>query len=46
MTKILVVDDEPQIREAIERSLVARDYVVELAPDGAVATRPRGGVAT
>ena len=37
MTKILVVDDEPQIREAIQRSLVARDYDVELAADGAVA---------
>ena len=37
MTKILVVDDEPQIREAIERSLVARGYAVELAGDGAVA---------
>ena len=37
MTKILVVDDEPQIREAIQRSLVARDYDVELAADGAIA---------
>ena len=37
VTKILVVDDEPQIREAIERSLVARDYAVELAADGALA---------
>jgi two-component system, OmpR family, KDP operon response regulator KdpE len=37
VTKILVVDDEPQIREAIERSLVARGYTVELAGDGAVA---------
>jgi two-component system KDP operon response regulator KdpE len=37
VTKILVVDDEPQIREAIQRSLVARDYDVELAADGAVA---------
>ena len=37
MTKILVVDDEPQIREAIERSLIARGYVVELAENGAVA---------
>jgi two-component system, OmpR family, KDP operon response regulator KdpE len=37
VTKILVVDDEPQIREAIQRSLVARGYAVELAGDGAEA---------
>ena len=34
-TTILVVDDEPQIREAVERSLRARGYDVVSAPDGA-----------
>ena len=37
MTKILVVDDEPQIRQAVERSLLARGYEVQVAGDGAVA---------
>ncbi len=37
MTTILVVDDEPQIREAIERSLRARGYEVAGAPDGSEA---------
>ncbi len=37
MTTILVVDDEPQIREAIERSLRARRYDVVSAPDGSEA---------
>ena len=37
MTTILVVDDEPQIRDAIARSLVARGYEVVTAPDGSEA---------
>ena len=37
MTKILVVDDEPQIRLAVERSLLARGYDVQVAGDGAEA---------
>jgi len=37
MTTILVVDDELQIREAIERSLRARGYDVAGAPDGSEA---------
>ena len=34
MTLILVVDDEAQIRRALERALVARGYEVEAAADG------------
>ena len=37
MTRILVVDDEPQIRLAVERSLLARGYEVQVAGDGAEA---------
>ena len=37
MTPILVVDDEAQIRQAIERALAARGYVVDAAADGAEA---------
>jgi len=37
VTTILVVDDEVQIREAVERSLSARGYEVLGAPDGAEA---------
>jgi two-component system, OmpR family, KDP operon response regulator KdpE len=37
VTTILVVDDEAQIREAVERSLEARGYEVFGAPDGAEA---------
>jgi two-component system, OmpR family, KDP operon response regulator KdpE len=37
VTTILVVDDEPQIREAVERSLQARGYEVVSAPDGSEA---------
>ena len=37
MTSILVVDDEPQIRDAIARSLVARGYEAVTAPDGSEA---------
>ncbi|MCI4355018.1 MAG: response regulator transcription factor [Thermoplasmata archaeon] len=32
--RILVVDDEAQIRKALNRALVARGYVVEVAVDG------------
>jgi len=34
MTLILVVDDEAQIRRALERALVARGYEVKAAADG------------
>ena len=34
MTLILVVDDEAQIRRALERALVARGYEVDAAADG------------
>jgi two-component system, OmpR family, KDP operon response regulator KdpE len=34
MTLILVVDDEAQIRHALERALVARGYEVDAAADG------------
>ena len=34
MTLILVVDDEGQIRRALERALVARGYEVDAAADG------------
>ena len=37
MTHILVVDDEPQIRRALATNLAARDYQVEVAPDGEAA---------
>ena len=37
MTTILVVDDEAQIKQAIERVLVARGYTVLVASDGAEA---------
>jgi two-component system KDP operon response regulator KdpE len=37
MTLILVVDDEAQIRRALERALVARGYEVDAAADGAEA---------
>ena len=32
--RVLVVDDEEQIRRAVSRALRARDYVVEVVPDG------------
>ena len=32
--KILVVDDEPQLRRALERALKLEGYEVELAADG------------
>lgn len=39
MTRILVVDDEPQIVRALRINLVARRYEVDTAPDGATALR-------
>ena len=35
--RVLVVDDEEQIRRAVGRALTARDYVVEMAADGEAA---------
>jgi two-component system, OmpR family, KDP operon response regulator KdpE len=37
VTRVLVVDDEPQIQRALEVNLVARGYQVDLAADGATA---------
>jgi len=34
MTRVLVVDDEPQILRALGINLRARGYEVDLAPDG------------
>ncbi|MEU8008087.1 response regulator [Catellatospora sp. NPDC049111] len=42
MTKVLIVDDEPQILRALRINLKARGYDVELAPDGATALRAAG----
>jgi two-component system KDP operon response regulator KdpE len=39
MTRILVVDDEPQILRALRINLVARRYEVAVAADGAAALR-------
>ena len=39
MTRILVVDDEPQIVRALRINLRAREYDVDTAPDGAAALR-------
>ncbi|MBV1856266.1 response regulator [Catellatospora tritici] len=39
MTKILIVDDEPQILRALRINLRARGYEVELVADGAAALR-------
>jgi two-component system KDP operon response regulator KdpE len=39
MTRILVVDDEPQILRALRINLAARHYDVDTAPDGASALR-------
>ncbi|RAS61917.1 two-component system KDP operon response regulator KdpE [Lentzea atacamensis] len=39
MTKVLVVDDEPQIVRALRINLTARGYEVLTAPDGATALR-------
>ena len=34
MTRVLVVDDEPAVRRALERALTLDNYTVELAADG------------
>ena len=34
MTRVLVIDDEPQILRALRRSLEAQDYEVATAEDG------------
>jgi two-component system KDP operon response regulator KdpE len=39
MTRVLVVDDEPQILRALRINLAARHYDVDTAPDGAAALR-------
>ncbi len=39
MTRVLVVDDEPQILRAMKANLVARGYEVDLAPTGEDALR-------
>ncbi|MFF9850188.1 response regulator [Streptomyces litmocidini] len=39
MTRVLVVDDEPQIVRALVINLKARKYEVDTAPDGATALR-------
>ncbi|MEV4346734.1 response regulator [Actinoplanes sp. NPDC049596] len=39
MTRILVVDDDPQIARALRINLRARQYDVDLAPDGATALK-------
>ena len=39
MTRILVVDDEPQLRRALRINLAARHYEVAVAADGATALR-------
>ncbi|MFB4319293.1 response regulator [Actinomadura sp. 21ATH] len=42
MTRVLVVDDEPQILRALRINLRARDYEVETAADGTEALRKAG----
>jgi len=43
MTRILVVDDEPQILRTLRINLRARDYEVDTAGDGATALRTAAG---
>ena len=43
--RILVVDDEPAVREALKRALALEGYTVELAPDGREALRMLGAAA-
>jgi two-component system KDP operon response regulator KdpE len=43
MTRILVVDDEPQILRALRINLAARHYEVAVAPDGGSALRQAAG---
>ncbi|TDD38001.1 response regulator [Actinomadura sp. KC06] len=42
MTRVLVVDDEPQLLRALRINLRARDYDVEVAADGTTALRQAG----
>ena len=42
MTRILVVDDEPQLLRALGTNLKARGYEVDLAPTGELALDARG----
>ncbi|POM23819.1 KDP operon transcriptional regulatory protein KdpE [Actinomadura rubteroloni] len=42
MTRVLVVDDEPQLLRALRINLRARDFAVEVAPDGTAALRLAG----
>ncbi|MFI0373221.1 response regulator [Actinomadura sp. 1N219] len=42
MTRVLVVDDEPQLLRALRINLRARDYDVETAADGTTALRRAG----
>ncbi|MEO5877341.1 MAG: response regulator [Streptosporangiaceae bacterium] len=42
MTRVLVVDDEPQILRALRINLEARDYAVAVAADGTSALRQAG----
>ncbi len=42
MTRVLVVDDEPQLLRALRINLRARDYAVEVAADGTTALRRAG----
>ncbi|MFC0041574.1 response regulator [Actinomadura rayongensis] len=42
MTRVLVVDDEPQLLRALRINLRARDFAVEVAADGTAALRLAG----
>ncbi len=42
MTRVLVVDDEPQLLRALRINLRARDYEVDVAADGTAALRRAG----